>query len=48
MYLSAAHMCLQDDWADPPTQWILIAWPVVYFIGVLELIEWLLKECKRE
>lgn len=47
-YLSLVHYGLQKDNADPPSNWVIIGWPVLYLLGIIDLINWVIKESKRE
>ena len=47
MYCALAHYCLQQDNLDPPPSWIIWFWPIIYVLGVVDLIDWIVKEVKK-
>lgn len=47
MYLAVVHFTLQSDRELPDgTKWMILFWPVIYLLGILELIDWIAKELR--
>ena len=47
MYLAVVHFTLQSDRELPEgIRWVILGWPVIYLIGILELIDWIAKEIR--
>ena len=49
VYFIIAHFTLQTDRNIPNSiHWIVITWPIVYLLGIIDVIDWIVKELKRE
>ena len=47
MYCAAAHESLKLDRGQPPTAWFIWCWPIVYLLGIVDLIDWITKEIRN-
>ena len=48
MFLSVAFVCAEDERLDLPKVWIIFAWPIIYLLGLMEFIDWVGREFRRD
>ena len=46
MYCAAVHESLKLDRGYPPPAYLIIIWPIVYLLGISDLIDWVIGRCK--
>lgn len=48
VYLALVHYSLEDDRELPEDRrWVIIIWPMIYVFGLVDLIDYLIKESKK-
>ena len=48
VYLALVHYNVQKDKTDGISRWVIIGWPMIYLLGLVDLIDYLSKVSKRE
>lgn len=47
IYFIIAHFSLQTDREMPESiRWIVITWPIVYLLGIIDVIDWIVRRLK--
>ena len=47
MYCAAVHESSKLDRGYPPSAWLIFIWPIVYLLGIGDLIDWIIKEIRN-
>lgn len=45
VYCAAVHESSKLDRGDPPPAWLVFIWPIVYLLGLFDVIDWLVGRC---
>lgn len=47
MYCAAVHESSKLDRGYPPPAYLIFIWPIVYLLGIGDLIDWIIKEIRN-
>ena len=47
MYCAAVHESSKLDRGYPPPAYLILIWPIVYLLGIGDLIDWIIKEIRN-
>jgi len=48
MYCAAVHESSKLDRGYPPPAYLILIWPIVYLLGICDVIDWIIKKLKGD